>query len=132
MAHAYSRALSRHAPKAGDKGLGRNGIPKPAGAGGGSSSLSLAPGGGPTPLNHLEITPRRPREGGSRLLSPLRSGASSSSKTSARRIASTSTTAPLSSRRNEGAFSTARASETHDARTALFSAVVSFGLLVTS
>ena len=43
IAHANSRALSRHAPRAGDKGLGRNGIPKPAGAGGGSSSLSLEP-----------------------------------------------------------------------------------------
>ena len=32
----------------------------------------------------------------------------------------------------EGAFSTARASEIHEARTALFSALVSFGLLVTS
>ena len=31
-----------HLPWAGNKGLGRNGIPKPAGAGGGSSSLSSA------------------------------------------------------------------------------------------
>jgi len=38
----------------------------------------------------------------------------------------------LSSRRNEGAFSTTRASEIHDAGIALFSVVVSFGLLVTS
>src|ERR1700722_4167011 len=96
QAHANSSALSKHAPWAGDKGLGRNGIPKPAGAGGGSSSLSLAPDGGPTPLNHLESTPGLPPEGGSRLPSSLRSGASSSSKTSACKIASTSTTAPLS------------------------------------
>ena len=47
-------------------------------------------------------------------------------------MASTSTTAPLSSWRKEGAFSTVRASEIHDARTALFSAVVSLGSLVTS
>ena len=65
QAHANSRALSKHAPWAGDKGLGRNGIPKPAGAGGGSSSLSLAPDAGPTRLNNLEITPRLRPEGGS-------------------------------------------------------------------
>jgi hypothetical protein len=59
-------------------------------------------------------------------------GRHSSSKTSACKIASTSMTAPLSSRHNEGVFSTARASEIHEARTALFSALVSFGLLVTS
>ena len=132
QAHANSRALSKHAPWAGDKGLGRNGIPKPAGAGGGSSSLSLAPDAGPTRLNNLEITPRRRPEGGNRPQSSRRPGARSSSKTSARRIASTSTTAPLSSRRKEGAFSTARASDIQDARTALFSAKVSLGSLATS
>ena len=42
-ANANSRALSRRAPWAGDKGLGRNGIPKPAGAGGGSSSFRATP-----------------------------------------------------------------------------------------
>jgi hypothetical protein len=122
QAHANSSALSKHAPWAGDKGLGRNGIPKPAGAGGGSSSLSLAPGVGPTRLSSLEITPRRRLESGNRSQSSRRAGATSSSKTSARRIASTSTTAPLSRRRKEGEFSTARASEIHDARRALFSA----------
>ena len=59
QAHANSRPHSKYAPWAGDKGLGRNGIPKPAGAGGGSSSSSLAPDAGPTRLNNLEITPRR-------------------------------------------------------------------------
>ena len=102
QAHANSRPHSKYAPWAGDKGLGRNGIPKPAGAGGGSSSSSLAPDAGPTRLNNLEITPRRRPEGVSRPQSPRRPGAISSSKTSARRIASTSTTAPLSSRRKEG------------------------------
>src|ERR1700733_12151456 len=115
MAHANSRALSRHLPWAGDKGLGRNGIPKPAGAGGGSSSLSLEPLEELTRFIHFEITLRLRPEGCSRLPFSLRSGDCSSSKTRARRIASTSTTAPLSSRRNEGAFSTARASEIHDA-----------------
>jgi hypothetical protein len=132
QAHANSSALSKHAPWAGDKRLGRNGIPKPAGAGGGSSSLSLAPDAGPTRLNNLEITPRRPPEGGNRSQSSRRARATSSSKTSARRIASTSTTAPLSRRRKEGAFSTTRASDIQDARTALFSAKVSLGSLATS
>ena len=109
QAHANSRPRSKYAPWAGDKGLGRNGIPKPAGAGGGSLSSSLAPDAGPTRLNNLEITPRRRPEGVSRPQSPRRPGAISSSKTSARRIASTSTTAPLSSRRKEGESSTARA-----------------------
>ena len=126
MAHANSRALSRHAPRTGDKGLGRNGIPKPAGAGGGSSSLSLELFEGLMRFIHLESTLRLRPEGCSRLPFSLRSSDCSSSKTSARRIASTSTTAPLSSRRNEGALSSARASEIHDARTAFFSAVVSF------
>ena len=88
MAHANSRALSRHAPRAGDKGLGRNGIPKPAGAGGGSSSLSLEPFEGLTRFIHLEITLRLRPKGCSRLPFSLRSGNCSSSKTSARRIAS--------------------------------------------
>ena len=97
--------------------VGRNGIPNPAGAGGGSSSLSLEA------LNHFKTTLRLRPEGGSRLQFSLRSCAISSSEPSACKIASTSTTAPLSSRRNEGAFSTARASEIQDARIALFSAV---------
>ena len=46
-----------------DKSMGRNGIPKPAGAGGGSSSLSLEPFRGSTRLNHLEITLRLRGEG---------------------------------------------------------------------
>src|SRR3984957_12943380 len=122
---------SKYAPWAGDKGLGQNGIPNPAGAGGGSSSLSLAPDAGPPRLSNLEIIPGRRPEGGTRLGSPL-PGARSSSKTSARWIASTSTIAPLSSWRSEGAFSTARASEIHDARIAFFSAVVGFGSFATS
>ena len=85
QAHANSRPHSKYAPWAGDKGLGRNGIPKPAGAGGGSSSSSLAPDAGPTRLNNLEITPRRRPEGVSRPQSPRRPGAISSSKTSARK-----------------------------------------------
>jgi hypothetical protein len=112
--------------------VGRNGIPKPAGAGGGSSSLSLEPFGVTARINHLEITLRLRPEGGSRVQAPLRSGASSSSKTSACRIASTSMRAPLSIWRNEGAFSTALASEIHDARIALFSSVDSFASFVTS
>jgi hypothetical protein len=113
-------------------------IPKPAGAGGGSSLSSFAlfsdlarPG--------LESTLDLRRESGGDLRreSGGHSGAVSwvaslSSDTSARRIASNSTTAPLSSRRNAGAFSTARASEIQDARTALFSVVVSSGSLTTS
>ncbi len=128
---AHKSGTSRRAPSAGDKGLGRNGMPKPAGAGGGSwSSLSLERFGGPTRLNHLETTLCLRPEGGRWARYAM--GASSSSRTSARRMSSTSTTAPLSSRRSEGAFSTARASEIHDARIALFSAMVSFGSLVTS
>ena len=75
MAHANSRALSRHLPWAGDKGLGRNGIPKPAGAGGGSSSLSLEPLEGLTRFIHLEMTLRLRPERCSRLPFSLQSGA---------------------------------------------------------
>ena len=77
MAHANSRALSRHTPRAGDKGLGRNGIPKPAGAGGGSSSLSLEPFEGLMRFIHLESTLRLRPERCSRLPFSLRSGACS-------------------------------------------------------
>ena len=106
--------------------VGRNGIPNPAGARGGSSSSSLKA------LNHFEMTLRLWLERGSRLQFTAWSDAVSSSETSACRIASTSTTAPPSSWRNTGAFSTARASEIQEARIALFSAVVSFGSFVTS
>src|ERR1700732_2831379 len=68
--------------------------------------------GGKTPLLR---SARLGRKGGGRLRSSLGSGASLSSETSTRIIASTSTTAPLSSLRKAGAFSTARASEIHDA-----------------
>ena len=54
---------------AGDNGLGRNGIPTPAGAGGGSSSSSLEPGGPPR-LNHFKTTLRLRPEGGSRSILP--------------------------------------------------------------
>ena len=65
QAHARASPLSRRAPWAGDKGFGRNGIPKPAGAGGGSSSsLSFERFGGPTRFNHLETTLCRQLDGG--------------------------------------------------------------------
>ena len=84
-AHANAAAFSRCAPWAGDKGFGRNGIPKPAGAGGGSSSLSLQPFWGPTRPNNFETTPRlRLESDASGLQSSLRWGARPSSKISAR------------------------------------------------
>jgi hypothetical protein len=77
--------------------------PETCRVGGGSSPLPF--GAGADRLNHLETLRLRP-EGGS-------------SKAGAKQD-------------NAGAFSTAQASEIHDAGTALFSAVVSFGSFVTS
>lgn len=131
VAHAGPRNFSARAPWAATK-VGRNGTPNPAGAGGGSSSSSLELVDGPTLLNHLVITLRLRGDGDGRLRSSLGTGVRSSSKASARMIASTSTTAPLSRRRNAGAFSTARTSEIQDARTARFCDAVSFGSLTTS
>ena len=132
QAHANSSALSKHAPWAGDKGLGRNGIPKPAGAGGGSSccrwrrtrgqpastTLKSRHAGGPkvatvrNPLDGLARDPRAKRAlVGSHQLRRQRH---------------------YRARRKEGKFSTARASDIEDARTALFSAKVSLGSLATS
>ena len=105
--------------------LGRNGIPHPAGAGGGSSSSSLPLLRETTLLSHRARTRGSGCERAKTRRSSVPTGPAASSEKSARLMASTSTTQPLSSRRNEGAFSTARESDIHEASTARFSAFVS-------
>jgi hypothetical protein len=106
---------------------GGTGIPKPAGAGGGSSSSSSEPFGGPTRLNNREITLG---------LRPLFAIPSAVRRAFIKRkerqnlvdLSDSAATEPA----QRGAFSIARGVRNHDVRTALFSAVVEFGALVTS
>ena len=120
------RPLQPRKRQAAIRKLGGTGIAAAAGQGGGSSSSS-----GPfgregrfdhqaTPLLRTSLVTR----GLGGALRPESDRTSSSSAVRACRRASTSTIAPPSSCRRAGAFSTARASESQDARMARFSGPV--------